>query len=230
MAHSLGNLHAVSREDHEITVFKVTNFLTAVIGATACVGIACVSDDLVRAWIGSDWVIPQPFSILMGIELYGLCLRKELSRFRTSMGLFRQGMFRPLFGMVINLVVSILLVKHWGICGVLVGTITADWTTILWYDPLIIMKHGLKGRYRPRVYFARQLFYLLTTAAVGAADFALCRYVIPDWGWFSVILEAILCGVSVPAVFIALSWGRPECGYLLQMLKRFRNKILRRRK
>ena len=84
VSHSLGNLHASHEGDKEYDVFKATVLITAILGGTAGVGLFVVSNEFVSTWIGEDWVIPQPFSLLMGIEVFTLALRICISKFRTG--------------------------------------------------------------------------------------------------------------------------------------------------
>ena len=163
VVHSFGNLHASSSSKHEYEVFEGANLVTAVLGATAGVGIFVCSDEFVRVWIGEDWLLAEPFSLLMGIEVFTLAFRKIMGRYRNAMGLFQQAKWRPLAGMIINLAVSIMLVNIWGVCGVLAGTIIADWSTYMWFDPLVINKYGFKNTFPIRRYYYKFLRYFLIT-------------------------------------------------------------------
>ena len=231
VVHSFGNLHTTGNKKHEYEVFESANLITAILGATAGVGIFVVSDEFVRTWIGKDWELAHPFALLMGIELFTLAFRKILGRYRNAMGLFQQAKWRPLAGMIINLGVSIALVNIWGICGVLVGTIVADWSTYMWFDPLIINKYGFEGIYSIKRYYFKFLKYFATACAVGAADYAICSHLLSGHGWISVIIHAIICGVTVPAVMLLACFRSAEEKYVLELggryVKRFKKKRYR---
>lgn len=227
VAHSLGNLHAVDNSRHEYEIFRVVNLVTIILGGTACVGIFICADEFVSAWIGRDWIIAQPFSLLMGIELITLSIRHALSRYRSAMGLFQQAKYRPLFGMIINLIVSIALVRTWGICGVLVGTIAADWLTVMWYDPIIIHKYGFKAPEQTMGYFLRLAKSIAVIALIGAADYVICTHIVTDMGWLSVIAHALICGITVPAALLAAYAGSYEGKYLLKAASRVVKRIVK---
>ena len=226
VSHSLGNLHTTHNNKHEYQVFEVVNLVSAILGGTALVGIFCVSDEFVLRWVGADWLIPQPFSFLMGFELYTLASRVSLSKYRTTMGLFQQAKWRPLAGMIINLVVSITLVKFWGVCGVLVGTIVADWTTFMWFDPLIIHKYGFEN-YKPvSTYYKRLALYTITILIVGFIDYVICSNVFVGHGWWSVIVHILFCALTVPTVLIVLMSKKQEGQYVIKMIKKTMNKVI----
>lgn len=226
VVHSLGNLHVTNKGHKEYDVFILMNFITAVIGATACIGLFCVADELIDVWVGSGWVLQQPFSALMGLEIYTLAVRHELSRFRNSMGLFQQAKYRPVAGMVINLVVSVILVRYWGICGVLVGTIAADWLTIVWYDPIIIHKYGFKKPEYIRGYFVRYAAYTLLLVLSGAICYLICTHVLSGLGWLSVVAHTVFCALLVPLIYILAVWNKPTGKFARAMLM----KILRKKR
>lgn len=228
VAHSLGNLHTTGDRRHEYKVFEAVMLITALLGGTAFIGIFIVADEFVLAWIGKDWLIDKPFSLLMGLELYTLAFDLALSKYRATMGLFKQAKFRPLAGMIINLVVSVLLVRVWGISGVLVGTIVANWSTMMWFDPIIIHKYGFEGVMPVRRYFFKYLKYFFVVCAVGAADYFICSHVLVGYWWLSVIVHALICLVTVPGVLILLTFRSEEGQYVIHQGKRYLVKIKNR--
>ena len=225
VSHSLGNLHTGSDRKHEYKIFEAVMLITAILGGTAFIGIFVCADELVDAWIGKEWLIAQPFAFLMGLELYTLGFRVALSKYRTTMGLFQQAKYRPLAGMIINLIVSIALVRNWGISGVLVGTIIADWTTMMWFDPIIVHKYGFKGEFPVMGYFAKFLKYFFTVCMIGALDYLICTHFLTGYGWLSVIIHALICGVTVPAVMVILNCKSEEGQYVYKLGMSYVNKL-----
>ncbi|MDO5548122.1 MAG: oligosaccharide flippase family protein [Eubacteriales bacterium] len=228
VSHSLGNLHTGHNKKHEYQIFEAVDLITIILGGTTCVGVFIVANEFVLAWIGTEWVLPQPFSLLMGMELYTLAIRLMLSKYRTTMGLFQQAKYRPVAGMIINLIVSITLVNHWGICGVLVGTITADWTTYMWYDPMIIHKYGFGESFPVVQYYIKNLKYLVIVALIGAVDWMICTHILTDLGWISVIAHAMICAITVPVTLIAISVRTPEGQYVYKLSMGYVRKITKK--
>lgn len=215
VAHSIGNLHATNDNGHEYLIFRVMEFITAIIGGTALVGIFVISDEFIHTWIGSNWTIAQPFSLLMGIELYTLAVRSLLTKYRNAMGLFQQAKFRPLLGAIINVVISIALVNTMGIAGVILGTVIADWTTFMVFDPIIIHKHGFAGKFSISKFYFRNIMYFILALALGGINKWLCTIILPGYGWFSVVIHVCIVAISVPVCYILIGWKKPECQYLI---------------
>ena len=228
VSHSLGNLHTEKDKEHEYEIFKSVMLVTAILGGCAYAGIASIADEFVDTWIGSDWLLAQPFSILMGIELFTLCFRVALSKYRTTMGLFQQAKFRPVAGMVINLVVSITLVKYWGICGVLAGTIAADWLTMMWFDPLIIHKYGFQDMSLLKSYYMKYLMFFTLASAGAFVSGLFVKNIFTGHGWFSVIVHVILCMIVTISLIGVPFTGTEEMKYLLNAAGRVLKKIGRK--
>ena len=226
VSHSLGNLHTGTDRKHEYQIFESVMLITAILGGTAFIGILVCADELVYSWIGEEWLLAQPFSFLMGLELYTLAFRIALSKYRTTMGLFQQAKWRPLFGMIINLFVSVALVRYWGICGVLVGTIIADWTTMMWFDPIIIHKYGFEKAIPVKRYFAKFVRYFLIVSFVGVIDNLLCAHFFIGHKWLSVLIHALICGVTVPGALIVLNLRTEEGRYVYSLGTNYVSKIL----
>lgn len=225
---SMGNLFSESSVQKQYEFFEVVNFVTVIFYGTALVGISVCANEMILTWIGKEYLIPQPFPILIGIELLFAGLKTNLGQIRNITGAFRQMWFRPILGAIVNLVVSVILVQSYGIYGVIAGTITADLTTNFMVDPRIIHKYSFKG-YRPvSYYYKKNLLYLTLLAAVCAADFFICSHFLTGYGWFSVIVHVIICGLSVPAVFSLFYRRTEEYKYLkntcLRLLGRFRGR------
>lgn len=220
VGHSIGNLHTTHDVSQEYKVFEATMLVAGILGGTALVGIFCIADEFVKIWLGENWVLVQPFSFLLGLEIYTISYKQALAKYRTSYGLFRQGWARPLAGMLINLIISIVLVKPLGISGVLIGTIAADWLTFAWYDPLILHRIGFEKTYPVSRYYYKFLKYTLTTIVIGVSNYYICSHFLAGMGWISVLVHAIICGVTTPVALMLVSLTTQEAHYILDLINR----------
>ncbi len=226
---SIGNLYASEGLEKNYSFFQTMNFLTAMLYGTACVGVGVVANELIYCWIGDGYLLAQPFPILVGIEILFVGLKTNLGNIRNTTGAFRQMWFRPIISVVVNLVVSIALVQKLGIYGVIIGTLIADFSTNLLLDPYILHKYSFKNYRSVWVYYRRNIGYLLLLVLIGAFDYLLCGAILPNITWFSVIVHVIICGLSVPAVFLLVYRKRPETKYLLNIIKGFATRICGRK-
>ncbi|MCD7859227.1 MAG: hypothetical protein LUH51_03525 [Firmicutes bacterium] len=225
--HSLGNFHSLHSDDRqrEYKLFSAIMLIAAALGSVVFVGIFVVADEFIAVWVGSDWVISQPFSWLLGFELFTLALQTSLARFRNAFGLFRQAKYRPIFSMAINIIVSVALVNYLGVVGVLIGTIISEWTTTMMYDPRIILTYGLGKKDKIGRFYFKLLKYALTALAVGILDKYLCS-VLFVWGnWLSVMLHAGICVLTVAISIVLTNMHTDEFAYLMQVVNRYIHRI-----
>lgn len=213
---SMGNLFVTEDIRKKYFFFEVMNYISIIFYGTAAVGVACISNDLIMFWIGPEYVIPQPFPIILGTELLLTGLKENLAQIRHVSGAFKQMWFRPVLGAVINVVFSILLVKHLGISGVILGTIIAAVFANLLIDPSVIHKYSFSG-YKPvSHYYLKNILFLFVLILVGAGVFFICGSLQITNPIISLLIHFIICLVSIPAIFVAVFWKRKECSYLLE--------------
>lgn len=216
---SMGNLFATENLETGYLVFETVNFLTILLYGTACIGIGVLANDIIACWIGAQYVIPQPLAALSGIALLFAGLKSNLGQVRNVTGAFRQMWYRPLTGILINVIVSLILVQKIGICGVLIGTILADLLTNFMIDPAIIHRHSFKNIKPVSEYYKKNLAYLALLAIVGMADWMICQLVLPGNGVGSIVTHILICGMSVPMFFFAVYRKSEVCLYLLRRVR-----------
>lgn len=224
---STGNLFAVETIETRYRFFQTMNYLTIVIYGTAAVGISVCANELIHVWIGDSYLIAQPFSVLIGMEILFAGLKQNLGQIRTVTGVFRQAWTRPILSIVINITASIILVQFWGVYGVIVGTLLADFCTNLMIDPKVIHKYSFDN-YKPvSEYYKKNAVYVLILFLVGAADMWICTHLFVGHGWFSVILHIVIVAVTVPGVYVLIYRNTQECKYLMKLAGNVLKKIKR---
>ncbi len=227
---SMGNVFAVESAKTKYKFFQITNFAAAVLYGTAAAGLAACSNEVILYWAGESYIIPQPLPILIGIEMLFGGIIANLSQIREVSGVFRQMWYRPLIGIVVNIVVSIGLVNVLGINGVVIGTIATYAFVNFAIDPWLIHRYTFNGEIPVWEYYSKNLLYIIIAAAVGAGDVLFCSHVLTGHGWLSVIVHVLFTGISVPAVFALLFWKTDECRYLVNMVRGALGKVFHKRK
>ena len=221
---STGNLFATESVDKQYKFFESMNYLTIILYGTACVGVASCSNELINTWIGDEYLIAMPFSILIGLEILTTGLKQNLGQIRTVTGVFRQAWKRPILSVIINIVASISLVQFIGIYGVIIGTLLADILTNLSVDPVVIHKYSFNN-YKPvSTYYKKNIFYILILIVVGSLDFWLCSWFYIGHGWISVGVHIFIVIISVPTAYVLIFWKSHECKYLRNTVRRILGK------
>lgn len=219
MTHSLGSLHVTKKIDHEYLIFKSMNLITSILGGLSFAGIFIVSTNFIQIWIGSDWVLEQPFTFLLGIELYMLSLRVLFGKYRSAMGLFRQSKYRPIISVFAKLLFSILFVIKFGVCGIVLGTILADLTTCIWLDPLIVHKYGFMRKYKVSAYYLTQFKYFIICILTAFFNYIICYNLPINSKIFTMLISCILIFITIPTVLVFFSYKSPELDYVFSIIR-----------
>lgn len=163
---SLGNFFATEDKHAGYALFKKVEFLNFWLYGFSFIALATLLDPFIQIWAGERFVLGLPISIAIAINFFVAGYMNTLWVFRSTIGLFKQGKFRPILVAILNIILSIFLGKLWGVFGVLFATFLSRAAISLWYDPLILHRYGFEVSCKPFFarYFRRVL--LLTTILI----------------------------------------------------------------
>lgn len=221
---SIGNLVVTTNERRSKNVFESLTFLNFWIYALCSTLLCVLFNPFIELWIGKDYLLSDFVVWLLSINFYLVGMGSVTNSFRNAYGLFWKGKYRPLVMIVINLVVSILLVKPLGIAGVLIGTIVSRVFTVAWLDPYIVYQYGFKRS--SKRYFIKYAIFLLLFLMVNGICFFLLRS-LPS-GFLFLIVRGIISFGIVNLIYILLFHSTGEFHYFydkfLQFYTYFRQK------
>lgn len=216
---SIGNLNARESDEQKLFIFQVINLATFWFYTVCSICLFICMTPFVRIWIGDEYVLPMSVSLITALNIYIAGMLFAPFNFRQTMGIFVEGKWRPIISAIINIVVSIVFVKWWGLVGVLWGTAVARMTTNVWFDPYLVFKCGMHTSPMPyyKDYIKKAILFILIAC--------LCWVMtknIPDSNIFLVVLK---CGVTftVSNIIILLCYFRGrEFKYLFEIVRNFK--------
>lgn len=216
MTASIGNLCAAEDTAHAQAVFWRVDLLTRWIYGFSAVCLVVLFNPFISLWLGADYLFSMPIVLLIVLSFYVTGMRQSVLTFREAMGLYWYDRHKPLFESAINLAVSILLAKPFGIVGIFIGTVVSTLSTCTWVEPYILFRHGFGAPVGK--YFAHYALNTLLTAFAGAATWCICA-LLPQTGFGSFIIKVLLCCV-IPNLFFLLVYGKTsEFRYFLTLGK-----------
>lgn len=161
---SLGNFFATEDKHAGYALFKKVEFLNFWLYGFSFIALVTLLDPFVQIWAGERFVLGLPMSIAIAINFFVAGYMNTLWVFRSTIGLFKQGKFRPILVAILNIILSIFLGKLWGVFGVLFATFLSRAAISLWYDPLILHRYGFEVSCKP--FFARYFRRVLLLTAI----------------------------------------------------------------
>ena len=171
----------------------------------------------IKLWLGSDYCFSQKTVLIISIMFLLPGLNNVINIYKDSCGLFWETRYRALATAIVNLVVSIVLVKKIGLEGVFIGTIVAYLTTIYMVDPRVVF-HKIFEKSIISYYVS-----LIKTIVIYIITAVLVKYlcsVISVTGWIGLILQGIAAVILINIFFIII-FGR------LDEFKYYKNLLLR---
>lgn len=207
---SIGNLGATEGPEKIYEVFRILDFGSFLIYGYFAAGMAVLFNPFIELFFGENYLFSEAVVMVMVIDFYITGMRQICLQFRTVMGLFWYDRYKPLAEVTINLVVSIALVRKYGVVGIFIGTIVSCIMTCLWIEPYVLMKYGIKEEWKNRLwfYFKQYGFRVLSVIAAGSAAAFCCSY-IPHTNLIWLIIKGIVySAVYVGGMFLSYrkSW------------------------
>lgn len=155
---SIGNVVSVESKEKQEEIFYNMFFISFLLYGFSSICLIILINPFISLWLGKDYILSElkVFIIVLNFYIYGM--QNVVWTYRSTMGLFIYGKFRPLVSGIMNIVLSIILCKYLGLLGVLLGTTITRLATNVWYDPIIIFKYGFKKSVK--LYYLKYLQYI----------------------------------------------------------------------
>jgi len=225
---SLGNLLAEEEvSNRSYKVFKKLFFISFWIASFCVVSMYVLLNPFANIiWFEKKQLLSNFTISCIVANSYLACLTVPFQSFRTSAGLFVYGKYRPVIMAILNIIISLALVKPLGVNGVLLGTILSRLLTQTWYDPYLVFKRvfvkPVKDFY---LYFVGltclTIFNCFLTQTVAEIISVGNRYL--DF------LTAALCCAIIPNLVIAMIFHKTEeFHYFIELSKNILKKYCSR--
>ena len=224
---SLGNLNVEAGDDinKKYTIFKTLSFMNFWAYGFCAVCLFVLFDPFISIWIGDKFIMNTATEFMIVFDLLVVGLQETIGTHRAAYGLFYKGRYRPVFSVLLNIVLSILFVKvlptEYGVVAVLLGTVLSNLCVSWWFDSYLVHKHAfnMKPFKFYGTYWLRMLYSILFCVGLRFG----CN-LIPLSGVLQFIVYALICFVVYNVFFVLFFYRKPEFIYLkdsvLRLLKR----------
>lgn len=223
---SIGNFAVMENSDRLYKIYKEMDFMFFVMSAYLTGGLMMLFNPFITLLFGGRYCFPMTTVMVIVAEFYITRMRQTNLLFREAMGLFWNDRYKAVAESIINLVASLVLVRQYGVTGIIWGTIISTLCTCAWVEPYIFLKYGVQDAWQKKLrdYFAEYLKRTLLTAAVSAAAVLwVQRFPVGNFGIF--ILDGLLYTAVFAGVIVLFYRGSEE----YDTLKQRGLKILKRR-
>lgn len=186
---SVGNLGATENEARIHEVYRTVDFLMYLIYSYIAGGLLFLYNPFIRVFFGAEYLFPMSIVLIIVTNFYLNGMRQTNLIFREAMGLFWYDRYKSIAEGIVNLIVSMILVRWFDVAGIFLGTIVSTLTTSFWVEPYVLMRYGVKTDWKRKLrdYFVRYVRRTAIAAAVILISMKICGK-IPDGniGWLVV--------------------------------------------
>ena len=198
---SLGNLVVKENEQKRYEIYKSMQSVSTILSSFSFVCVMCLIQDLIKVWLGNEYVLPYLVVIALSINFYFAIILLPIWVFREATGLYRETRYVMLMTAILNIVLSIVLGKLIGLAGIIFATSISRLLTYFWYEPRLLF-----GKYFGRSskeYFIEILKNVGITALAFVPGCYLSSLMAVD-SWFKLFIEAFVVGSGTMIIMIVV--------------------------
>lgn len=219
---SIGNVVVTEKSQKRYEVFKVMQLISLAIAAWTTVVMYTLMNDLVNVWLGEKFVLTGNILIAIMCNFYLANILRPIWSYREATGLYMQTRYIMLIAAAVNLALSVILGKIFGMVGILAASAISRLVTYFWYEPKLLFKN----------YFEESVkdFYL---SIIKNIILVVCLCLIILWGgqkfyidtWAKLFVKAVVVAV-IAAVGVLCAYIRTdEFKMIWEMVSRIIMKI-----
>lgn len=212
---SIGNLNVTETVEKKYEVYKNVLFTNFWISGFCSISLVILLNPFIELWLGVEYLLSISNVAIIVANSYFTMVRKTTLVYRNAMGLFWKDRFKPLLESLINLIVSILLVKKLGFVGVFLGTLISTITTSFWIEPWILFKYGFEIKVREYFKLFAEYFSITVTTAIFTWILASLNN---SRTLTSFIYKIVICFIVPNISFVLCFYNKVEFKYLKNLI------------
>jgi len=226
LAGSIGNMIAEGDSAKSYSIYKLLKMGFFWVGGFCSIALFILLNPTIELWsklgrwpIEKIWTFDTFTIFIIVLNFYILVTRTITGSFREGIGDFYRDRYKSLCEAVINIIVSLILVKPLGISGVLIGTIVSCLCTSFWVDPYMVYKYHFKKSLWN--HFKDVMFYTLIVLFAGMITYFACG-LIPNGTIINLIGKCLVCLVVPNVIFLLCLIPTKEFRELYIILKKLK--------
>ena len=225
---SVGNLLTEHNREKSYQIYKNMLMTNSVLFTFAATEIICLIEPFIKIWIGDEYLLPYTVLVVLILNFYIQGMRKTCLVFKMAAGIFHEDRYYPIIESIINIVVSVLLVKLIGLEGVFIGTIISSLPVILISYPVYVYMPIFKKSYFT---YLKENAYYYSIAFLTVLISVLAVNLIPIANPFiKIVVNAIISIITFMIIQFICFHKKEEYKYLKNMIIVFITKMKRKEK
>ena len=217
---SVGNLLVTESKKKQFEIFDKIRFMNFWISCFSSICIFIIMDSFITIWIGYKFVLPTKVLLVLVINFFIVSSRSTYGAFKEAAGIFYEDRFVPIIESLLNIVLSIIFVKKFGLMGVFMGTVASGLVLWCYSYPKYVFKNLFGRSYYD--YIKETIYYLIVFVLIAGFSYSLA-ILISFENVYLQFISNVLLALIVPNVIMLLLFSKDEnFKYFINMLKGFK--------
>lgn len=222
---SFGNLVALETKETQENVFDITNFLYFVVSSFITIELIFLFNPFVTIWIGKKYLVDFWIVIVISLNFYFYSQMSSIDIIKGASGMYKIDKWVTIIQAIVNLVISIILGKIFGLGGVLLGTLISYILVAIISKPYLIYKHIFNKK--PYKYFLTQIKNVLAMIIISTISIIIFNVINFNTSLINIIFMALIILIIFMFVIISMYKNDKEYKYFYNLIM---NKINKNRR
>lgn len=215
---SVGNLLTEKDFEKKYLIFKKIRFLNFWISTFTAVCLLILIEPFITIWIGKKYLLETSVLFVLIINYFQTMMKSTYNIFKDSAGIWIEDRYVPIIQIIINISLSILFLKLFGLVGVFIGTIISSLVLWLYSYPKFVYKKLFNKDYLS--YYISIIKYILLFCFITLISYVLCDMISMKSSILQLLFNFII-GILVPNVILYLFYRKTdEFKYYLDLIKK----------
>lgn len=208
---SIGDFNARKSKQERKELYDAMYLLCAWMFGVGAICFSCLYQATIELWLGKEYLLDFSIVLLISVNFFVNGLLRVPGTFSDINELYTKTKFKPIAMALINIVVSVVCLKLWGLIGVFVGTLTCYLLIAIWVDPYFLYKDVFQiPVYR---YFLSLMGYIVVVMSSGVVTYMVVS-------WISVYpVKVLVCGLMSNGLFLVCYGKTKPFQYVFQRIK-----------
>lgn len=211
---SIGNYNVDSDAKHKKLIFDVLEMMSFWVYGFCSICLLILFKDFIFLWAGESFLLSNATTIIIVLNYYITGVLYPIYCFRTTTNLFRSTKYVMFVATIINIILSIILGKLFGLAGILIATAISRIITNVWYEPYILFRDYFKSNVL-KYYFKKIVEIVLLIGVYFVTLFVVKNIVISN-KIIEFIIKGIVCTIVSNLAFLLLFSRREEFKFVIK--------------
>lgn len=224
---SVGNMLVTENKSKQFEVFNKIRFVNFWITSIFSCGLLTVIDSFIKVWIGNDYLLSKIVLIVLVINFYFNSTRSTYNAFKDAAGIYYEDRFVPIIESILNILISLIFVKMFGLVGVFIGTILSGMVLWTYSYPKFVYKKIFSRPYHD--YAKETIGYILLFVILASFTYFVSTLFVFDNIFLQLIINALIAVIIPNAIMVLIFRKSEEFKYFVNIIKNILDKIFKKK-